>query len=327
MDIAQLKTLMSVAELGSLNKAADKLHIAQPALSRQIRLMEEELQAQLFIRHGRGMVLTPIGHRVLRRARTIVAEMDLIYSDVSSFRHHLEGKVVLGMPPTIGEMITVPLTRLLQDIQPLMSFRYTAGFCGHLLDWLQRGDLDMAILYDPRPLKSVTRRPFVDEQLFAVGNADKKYRLDRPLRLEDLRGEPLVLPSSRHSLRALIDMSGVDLEVKFEVEALVTIKDVVMSGLGTTFLPMSYIKNDLAAGRLTAAPVVEPRLIRTLYIAFSTDRIASSEAQICERALLQLVERMIAGDEWPYAKLVTPPAGQASTSCSAEHIAKFYRAF
>src|SRR5262249_46661261 len=134
MDIAQLKTLLCVAELGSLNKAADKLHIAQPALSRQIRLLEEELRAPLFIRHGRGMIITPIGARVLRRAKVIVSEMSFIYSDVSSFRHHLEGKVVLGMPPTIGEMITIPLTRLLQDVQPLMSLRYTAGFGGHLLD-------------------------------------------------------------------------------------------------------------------------------------------------------------------------------------------------
>ena len=304
MDISQLKTLLSVAELGSLNKAADRLRIAQPALSRQIRLMEMELQAQLFIRHGRGMVITPIGTQVLQRARSILAELELIYSDVASFRHQLDGKVVFGMPPTIGEMITVPLTRLLQDIHPLMSFRYTAGFNGHLLDWLQRGDLDMAILYDPRPLKSVACRQLLEEPLFAVGSVDKKYRLDRPLRLEDLKEEPLVLPSRRHGLRALVDRSGVELEVKFEVEALVTIKDLVMSGLGTSFLPMPYIRADLAAGRLTAAPVVEPRLVRCLCVAFPTDRLASPEAQACERALRQLVGRMVRGDEWPYARLL-----------------------
>jgi DNA-binding transcriptional LysR family regulator len=189
-------------------------------------------------------------------------------------------------------------------VQPLMSLRYTAGFGGHLLDWLQRGDLDMAILYDPRPLKSVTRRPLVTEQLFAVGGVEKKYRMDRPIRLQDLQGEPLVLPSSRHSLRALIDLSGVEMNAKFEVEALVTIKDLVMGGLGTSFLPMSYIKRDIAAGRLTAAPIVEPRLVRTIYVASATDKVTSPETEICERVLIQLFERMVVGGEWPYAELV-----------------------
>ncbi|HZW46452.1 MAG TPA: LysR family transcriptional regulator, partial [Microvirga sp.] len=76
MDIAQLRTLIHVAELGSLSKAAGRLHIAQPALSRQIRLLEEELGIRLFDRHGRGMVLTERGRDVLRHAIRVLAELE-----------------------------------------------------------------------------------------------------------------------------------------------------------------------------------------------------------------------------------------------------------
>src|SRR5262245_40348042 len=76
VDVAQLKTLIHVAELGSLSKAADRLHIAQPALSRQIRLLERELGVDLFERHGRGMVITAAGREVLDRAVRIMAELD-----------------------------------------------------------------------------------------------------------------------------------------------------------------------------------------------------------------------------------------------------------
>ncbi len=302
MDIVQLKTLIRVAELGSLNKAADQLRVAQPALSRQIRLLEEELGAPLFVRHGRGMVITPIGTRVLQRANVILNEIDAIFKEVSSYRDQLDGKVVVGMPPTIGEMIAIPLTRALQEVQPLMTFRYTAGFGGHLLDWMQRGDLDLAILYDHRPMKSVQRRNILTEQLFLVGAAEKKYSIAQPLTLAELSKEPLVLPGPRHSMRALIDNFGIPLNVKFEVEALVTIKDLVISGLCSSFLPMSYIAKDLNAGLLTAAPIYEPMLERTLFVA-STNRIKSRETQICEEVLIQLVSKMVSAGEWPCARL------------------------
>src|ERR1044071_7369421 len=137
MDVGQLRTLVHVAELGSLSKASDRLRIAQPALSRQIRLLEEELGARLFDRHGRGMVITDIGREVLAHALRVLAEMEQIRASVADLNASLHGTVAIGMPPTVAEIITSPLARLFRDKHPQVVPRFVPGFTGYLLDWLQ----------------------------------------------------------------------------------------------------------------------------------------------------------------------------------------------
>src|SRR5215203_1405774 len=109
MDFGQLKTLIHVAELGSISKAADRLNIAQPALSRQIQLLEKELGVPLFERHGRGMVITETGRDVLEHAARIMTEIEAIRSSVSGTMSSYRGVVTVGTTPTVASIVTVPL--------------------------------------------------------------------------------------------------------------------------------------------------------------------------------------------------------------------------
>jgi LysR family nitrogen assimilation transcriptional regulator len=296
MDLPQLRIVIQVAEVGSLNKASDRMRIAQPALSRQIRLLEEELQTKLFVRHGRGMMLTPAGHKVLDRAHRIMREVEHIRVDIDIERADVGGKVAVGLPPTVGEAVTVPFASMMQERFPLLRIQFSPGFGGHLVEWLQRGDIDMAVLYDARPLKSVHVRPLLSEALFAVGGAEAGLTLDRPISFAELVRLPLVLPTERHSLRWLAENAArqakLMLNVRHEVESLATIRDLVRSEAGVTLLPLWSVRRDLAAGYMTAAPVVEPTLSRNLVIASSTDRPLSRAALVCEEALLELVDRL-----------------------------------
>lgn len=144
MEIAQLKTLIHVAELGSLSKAADRLQVAQPALSRQIRLLEKELGMFLFERHGRGMVITDIGREVLERAVRIMAQMDEIREMTASGHSSYRGTVMIGTTPTVSEIVSVPLVRKITESHPELRIRLLSAFTGHLLDWVERGELDVA---------------------------------------------------------------------------------------------------------------------------------------------------------------------------------------
>src|SRR5262245_36071786 len=155
MELSQLRTLIHVAELGSLSKAADRLQIAQPALSRQIRLLEKELGMYLFERHGRGMVITDAGREVLEHAVRIMAEMDEIRQTASSGHSSYKGMVMIGTTPTVSEIVSVPLVRRIKESHPLLGVRLLSAFSGHLLDWVQRGELDVAVTYNPQPLKSL----------------------------------------------------------------------------------------------------------------------------------------------------------------------------
>ena len=128
MDVVQLKTLIHVAELGSLSKAADRLNIAQPALSRQIRLLEEELGIFLFERHGRGMVITEVGREVLDHATRVMAELEAIRHSASGGRSSFRGMVMVGTTPTVAEIVTVPLVRRIKEAHPQLCVRFSSAY-------------------------------------------------------------------------------------------------------------------------------------------------------------------------------------------------------
>src|SRR3954463_15970299 len=114
MDFRQLRTFSCVAELGSLSKASDTLRVAQPALSRQIKLLEHELRAELFTRNGRGMVLTDAGRLLLARTSGIVRQIDQIRDDIQSSKGPPSGQVVLGLVPTVSCVLSAALRAALR---------------------------------------------------------------------------------------------------------------------------------------------------------------------------------------------------------------------
>lgn len=302
MDLSQLRTLLAVAELGSLSKAADRLRIAQPALSRQIRLLEDELGTPLFERHGRGMVITEIGRQIVGRAARILSEVNEIFGDVADLSASLSGHVVIGMPPTVAEIITVPLVAAFRDSHPNMELRFVSAFTGYLLDWLQRGEIDVAVLYDPRPTRSLRSTPLLLESLFLIGPAGSPLSLYRAVPFRQLGAETLFLPSQRHGLRSILERyaadAGITLTVRVEADSLSTLKDLVKSGLGTTVLPLPSIHDDVAAGRLTAAPLIDPSPTRRLVLSFPSDRPISRAARFAADSITAIATELVTRGVW-----------------------------
>lgn len=302
MDLGQLRTLVHVAELGSLSKAADRLRIAQPALSRQIRLLEEELGTRLFERHGRGMVITDAGRRALARATRIMAEVEEIRQDVSDAGATLSGRVAIGLPPTVAEIISVPLVRAFREAHPQVELRFVTAFTGYLLDWLQRGEVDVAVLYDPRPARSVRSVPLMIESLYLVGPPEPALSPTRVVPFARLADKTLLLPSARHGLRAIVERcaaeAGITLRVEIESDSLYTLKDLVRHGYGTTVLPLVPIHEDIAAKRLSAAPLTEPTPSRRLVLSFASDRPVSRAARFAAAAIKSVVTELVERGFW-----------------------------
>jgi len=301
MDVVQLKTLIHVAELGSLSKASDRLHIAQPALSRQIRMLEKELGTYLFERHGRGMVITEAGREVLAHATRIMEEMESIRSSVVGGRSNFRGTVVIGTTPTVAAIITVPLVRKIRDAQPNLAVRFSSAYSGYLLDWLQRGELELAITYDPQPLHTLRIVPVMMENLLLVGPPEAGLRLDTPVRFASLAEHELVVPSARHGLRVILDNCarevGVKLTSSVEADSFGAMIDLVRNGFGLTALPLASIWSQLEDGTLCAAPLVDPVPMRKLVQVFPADRRVAPAARFVAEAFIEiaadLVERRI----------------------------------
>jgi LysR family transcriptional regulator, nitrogen assimilation regulatory protein len=302
MELSQLRTLIHVAELGSLSKAADRLHIAQPALSRQMRILEEELGFPLFHRTGRGMTLSEQGQEVLQHAIRVMAEIEEIRATAVAADAPLTGEVGIGLPPTVADIISVPLAAAFTKMHPKAKLRLVSAYTGYLLDWIHRGEVDVAVLYDPRPTRSLRSRPLLLENLFLIGPAEAGFSLVRAVPFASLKGRLLLLPSIKHGLRTIVERcaaeTGVALDVGIETDSYATLKSLVRHGHGWTILPLTPIQADIGAKGLTAAPLIDPAPVRRLVLSYPSDRPTTRLARFAGAAIERIVKDLVVEAQW-----------------------------
>jgi LysR family nitrogen assimilation transcriptional regulator len=279
MDFRQLRTFTCVAELGSLSKASDTLRIAQPALSRQIKLLEHELRAELFTRNGRGMVLTDAGRMLLARTSGMVRQIDQIRDDIQSAQGPPSGRVVLGLVPTVSCVISARFARRCVEVFPGISLRIVESYSGHLVEWLHRGEMDLAILYGRSADLHLTVQSLGRDHIVAVGPRGSGLSRKKQVDIGWLLRQRLVLPSHSHGLRALIEhaaaIKNIKLDVQLEADSFRVLTNLVEEGLGFGLLPPSSVRGEVKDGRLEVATLSKP-LTRELIIASPIDRPAST---------------------------------------------------
>ena len=280
MDIRQLRTFSCVAELGSLSKASDTLRVAQPALSRQIKLLEHELRADLFTRNGRGMVLTDAGRLLLARTSGIVRQIDQVRDEIQSAGGPPSGRVVLGLVPTVSCVISARLARRTVDRYPGISLCIVESYSGHLMEWLHRGEMDLALIYGPSSDLHLTVQSLGRDPIVAVGPRGSGLSQRKQVDIGWLLKQRLVLPSHSHGLRALIEQAAakkkLKLDVKLEADSFRVLTSLVEEGLGYTLLPPSSVRNEVASGRLETAAIAKPAPMRELTLASPIDHPGST---------------------------------------------------
>lgn len=303
MELSQLRTIIHVAELGSLSKAADRLHTAQPALSRQVRMLEEELGVRLFERHGRGMVISEAGQEVLRHAYRITAEIQEIKATLLDSEASLRGHVSIGMPPTVSDILAVPLVAAFQKRHPEATIRIVSAYSSYVLDWLHKGEIDVAILFESKSARSVRSEPLLEENLFLIGPAESDLCPDHPEEFSSLQTRKLLLPSPGHSLRLLLEDCakgrGINLRVMVETDSYSTLKNLVRAGHGMTVLPLAPIHEEISAGGLSYAPLEHPVPKRRLMMSLPSDRPPTRLARFAYEALQQSTKELVNSGIWP----------------------------
>ncbi|HKS19933.1 MAG TPA: LysR substrate-binding domain-containing protein [Bradyrhizobium sp.] len=271
MDFRQLRTFSCVAELGSLSKASDTLRVAQPALSRQIKLLEHELRTELFTRNGRGMVLTEAGRLLLAKTAGIVRQIDQIRDDIQSSGGPPSGRVVLGLVPTVSCVISARLARRTVESYPGISLCIVESYSGHLLEWLHRGQMDLAVIYGPSADMHLTVQSLGRDKIVAVGPRGCGLAKKKQVESGWLLRQRLVLPSHSHGLRTLIEHAAakkkMKLNIQVEADSFRVLTSLVEEGLGYALLPPSSLRNELAEGRLEIAGISNPAPVRELTLA------------------------------------------------------------
>jgi DNA-binding transcriptional LysR family regulator len=309
MDLQRLRTFLKVAELGSLSKASDRMRIAQPALSRQIRILEEEIGVPLFARHRRGMQLTPAGEALMSRMSGILRQLDQSVADVRSFSGSAGGPVAFGIVPTVSYILAGRLALRVAKDAPDISLRIVEAYAGHLIEWLQRGEIDAAILYGPETDLHMQVEDLMLEDLVLVGPKDSDLTPERPVKVAALADLPLVLPSRPHGLRMVVENAAAKarakLTVRFEADSFRVLKDLVESGLGYAVLPFSSIFREVREGRFRHAPLIEPKVTRHLVLAISPDFSPSRATQVLVQLAREEIAVLVEANDWQ-ATLQTP---------------------
>lgn len=270
MDLRQIGTFRAVFELGSLSKASDRLRVAQPALSRQIRLLEHALKTELFVRHGRGMLPTEAGRLLFERTSGIVRALEQAYDDVTASTGQLQGRVVVGMVPTISGALAATVARRVVAELPGVQLRMVDAYGNFLIDWLHRREIDIAVVYGPAHQLHLFSETLRNEELFLVGKKGAGFAGKETITLAELSGHPIVLPSAPHGLRAIIDLAcrnaEVELSVAVEADSFQALVDIVTAGVGWSFLPWYAVAGRVEQGLLEAF-LLSPKLTRELVLA------------------------------------------------------------
>jgi len=276
MDLKQLRYFRQIAESGSFSAAASLLRVAQPALSRQIQALERELGVTLCHRNGRGILLTAAGHALFADAVRLLSDADRTRNRMREFGNTLIGEATIGLSPTVSRLLTLPLILKLRSDYPGVRLRIAEAFSGVLLEWLQTGRLDAAILYHVPTGGAVLSETLAKEPLAVIGNAIAPPfppRARVPMAM--LSGQPMVLSTPSHGLRRTVEQhagcADALLDVQFEFDSLDATIAVVQQGLACTILPPAVVRSEIAAGSLQAWPLL-PELARPLVLATGPQR-------------------------------------------------------
>jgi LysR family nitrogen assimilation transcriptional regulator len=307
LNLRQLETFVKVAELGSFSKAALILNIAQPALSRQVRLLETELHENLLVRTGRGVVLTEAGKRLYEHSIGVLHLLARAREDLVASRGEPTGRIVIGLPPSIGRLLTLPLVEAFKKDLPKARVAIVEGFSTHITEWIATGRVDIGLVHNPEVQPAIETTPILREALCLVSRAAnggsrrargakaRETAKNATVKLADLARYPLAVPERSHAIRKLLEtqaaLSGVKLSIALEVSSVQSILDLVRAGYGHAVLWRSAVRAFGDGAAFEVRPVVEPLLTSTLCLAVSAHKPATPLMKQAQRLLRELVQQ------------------------------------
>ncbi len=268
MELRQLRYFRAIAEYRSFSEASARLHVAQSALSRHTASLENELGVQLLERLPRGVALTASGELFLTRTIEILERMETMRLEVKAQAALPSGEVVIGTTSTTSRILYGPLAERFARDYPNVLLRFVEGVPYLLLEGLDTGRIDLAVMVDPEATASLELDPLVVEQEYLVGPPSFVFENDKPLEVRALASFPLILlprpAGSRVKLDRLAREAQINLNVKHEVANVDVVKDFIRRELGFGILPHSSIFLDGSENRFTYLPINGLSITRTL---------------------------------------------------------------
>jgi len=309
MDIRQLRYFLEIVEQRSLTRAAERLNVAQPALSLHVKNMETQLGTKLLLRGRSGVTPTEAGVLLVRSARGILDDLARTEDDIRNLDADPTGLVRVGLPGTISAMVSLPLVLAARERYPRITLNITEAMSGFVADWLSEGKVDLAVLYTPSNDKRLRSELLLEEELVVVWPAE-----DTPpamVGLSALKTVPMVLPSAAHGLRVLVDRTfqalGFSPEIAIEIDSFNNIKRLVAAGFGPSILPLYAVQSEVSSGALCVSHFEAPGLWRGAHLMAPTGKSAPRAQQVLHALLKDVIVDLRETGAWAASRV--PSAG------------------
>ena len=274
MDLKQLQYFVAVAEMGSFSRAAVRLNVSQPSLSRQVALLEQELGQRLLERTGRGVTITPAGQTLQVHAKVMLDAAAQARFQIREMRSEPSGTVTIGLPHRVAMGLCAPLVRAFRQRLPHAMLCIVEGLSLSLRENLIQGQLDLALLFDPVPTPLLKCERLMREKLLLVAPA--QHKLPAQVGLAALQDFPLVLPGRPNPIRSLVDAvllpRKITLDIVAEVGGVHSALTLVEQGIACSILPESALTLGVQPPRVRQAAIGPPAMWNLFVLAMPTAR-------------------------------------------------------
>jgi LysR family nitrogen assimilation transcriptional regulator len=291
MELRSLHYFVRIAELGSITRAAAHLHVAQPALTRHVQRLEDELNVALFTRANRGVRLTEAGQKLLDGATRILRDIERTGDEIRAQDAHPSGKIILGVTPTLCPVLVPDLFARMRRDYPMIELKVMHAGMVRLEEFVIDGRVDIALLSELSRSRLIVSTPLAEEEMVLVTRPGA-----RPPGIvvgDELRATPLILGDGlRAAMDALLAGLGIELTVDTELNDHETIRLMVQQGAGAAVLPLSSVSKECARGLVEAHRITETGVYRTLALGVRAGRNASPVREAAARALRAMIAAM-----------------------------------
>ena len=318
-ELRELRYFQAVARTGNFGRAARELNLSQPAVTQQVHKLEEGLGTKLFVRHGRGVILTPMGAQLLERLEVVMRMLDAPLREETARPSDAAGIVRVALPAEVAALTVARLVAHCRARSPALTLTFREADSASLEEWLISGRVDVAVLQDPPVLDTLCIEPALTERLGLVMNPRARLAQastvqgrgsapDDPVRARELMGLPMILPHARHWIRRKVDHACTGRGIAFgpiqEVDSVTVIKAMLRHDLGCSLLPHSAVRDEVAHGTIVFRPIDQLPLTTTHAV---TSRLTSGMAGAAVAQMLRdIMGELVESGLWSGARVIEP---------------------
>ena len=297
VDIRVLRNFLVVATTGSISQAAEICHISQPALSSQMKNLEDYLEVELLERTHKGVVLTSAGEIFLAHAKTLTAGLQKAVNEVKGIELIPQGTVSLGMPLSIARLISAPLLEIIIQKFPRINLRVLEMGSAYVPEMISKGEIDLGITFKNDQRKGVHYQKILREKLGLLVSRPliKNESVDIGI-LKSNPDMPLIVPPSNHGLRDAIDLlmdkHQIEPNIIAEVNTISLLIKLSLKGLGATILSYPSIKDYKDDKNVLVTEFSDEDIRRNVFLCYSEIRAETLAIKTVMNTMLGLTAEL-----------------------------------